>query len=209
MKTNAEIRNEQTVFCGRKPDFLFIGDSITMHWDLELYLNPMMYKVNRGQGGDTTEMILARAKRDVFQLEPKCIIYMAGTNDLLTTVPDLWWREDGRDKVEVLNKIIDNIDAFIKQNQSAKLYICSVLPANLCIPYCMFGYDDLVAEVNEKIKALCGQYEILYIDYYSHVLDQNGKNIIDNLTHDGVHPNGKGYAVLADVLMSHIPELKT
>ena len=65
-----DLLNSQVLYSKKRPDILFIGDSVTNWWDLNLYFGDLGYVLNRGIGGDTTEYILKRSDADVFQLEP-------------------------------------------------------------------------------------------------------------------------------------------
>ena len=82
-RTLFDILNEQIIYRRREVDFVFLGDSIFQHWDLDLWFSPDKYKVNRGIGGDMSRYMLLRSEADVFQLHPHRAIVMAGTNDLL------------------------------------------------------------------------------------------------------------------------------
>lgn len=103
LRTTFDIQNEQLVSENKNVDFVFIGDSITCYWQLNLYFSELGFIINRGIGGDSTEYILKRSDADVFQLKPKNVVYLAGINDLLTTAPDLWWRKKGADKQTVIS----------------------------------------------------------------------------------------------------------
>lgn len=44
-----DIKNHSLIYTDQKPDFLFIGDSITHYWELNAYFNlPGQLIVNRG-----------------------------------------------------------------------------------------------------------------------------------------------------------------
>ena len=130
-----DLLNSQVLYAEKRPDILFIGDSITNWWDLNLYFGDMGYVVNRGIGGDVTEHILKRSDADVFQLEPKTVVYMAGINALIGTCPDVWWKEPGADRETVKKNIVANTEAFIKKCDGIERYIWSILPVDRCLPY--------------------------------------------------------------------------
>ncbi len=201
-----DILNEQVLSSGKSVDYLFVGDSITQHWNLSLFFDDLGQIQNRGIGSDVTKIILARSDADVFQLKPKNVVYLAGINDLITTCPDLWKRTDGADKDEVIDDIEKNIEGFIIKcnNNNVKAYICSVLPTDFCVPYNSFGLEDMIIVVNDKIKALCEKYNVSYVDYYSHLCAEDMKKINCQYTHDGVHPNFEAYSIMANVLKAAI-----
>ena len=62
-------------------DIDFVGDSITEGYDINRYYKN--YRVaNRGISGDTTDMLLTRTEVSAFDLEPKVINLLIGTNNL-------------------------------------------------------------------------------------------------------------------------------
>ena len=205
-RTHFDILNEQILMSGKEIDYLFIGDSITMHWNTNMFFSDLGHIENRGVGGDVTDIILKRSDADVFQLKPKNTVYLAGINDLLTTCPDLWWKTNGADKDEVIKNIEKNIEEFIVKckNNNIKAYICSVIPTDFCTPYNTFGLADMVVVVNSLIKALCEKHNVVYVDYYSSLCQEDKMTVIDGYTYDGVHPKFKGYEVMAKVLREAI-----
>ena len=199
-----DILNEQLLSHNQKADIVFIGDSITEYWDLQLFFSEKGFIVNRGIGGDTTEYILKRSDADVFQLRPKKIVYLAGINDLLTISPDLWWRIPGADKDEVILNIEGNIEKFLRKCMKTEIFLCSVLPTDFCAPYNCFGIEKIIPVVNGKIRELCQKYNAHYVDYYGVLQDENALKIRAGLTFDGVHPNYQGYRIMSAILKKMI-----
>lgn len=199
-----DLQNEQLLFKKKKADFLFIGDSITWMWDLNLYFGGSSFLVNRGIGGDTSYYCLKRFEADCLQLNPDVVIYMIGINDILTTAPDLWWRKDGADKQTVADNLLKNIEAVMEKCKGRKLYQCSILPTDLCRPFDKDGMNQMVIDANEGIKKLCKKHGVPFIDYHSALCRGDKKTMRDGLTHDGVHPNGACYEIMANILKSVI-----
>jgi lysophospholipase L1-like esterase len=52
-----------------------------------------------------------------------------------------------------------------------------------------------IAEMNTWIKAYAAKHGLVYLDYYSPMVDGNG-GMKREFTADGVHPNPEGYAVM-------------
>ena len=202
-----DFKNDQLFFEGLVPDYIFIGDSITQYWDLYLYFNREKLIINRGIGGDITENILRRSDADLFQFSPKNAVFMAGINDILSTAPDLWWRKPGADKETVMKGIFSNIEAFAAKCTSQKLYICSVLPTDICPPYDKDGINEMVLCENEFLKTLCKRCGTRYVDYHSAFCRDDKKTMKDGLSYDGIHPNPNGYRIMADILKEETKEL--
>ena len=200
-----DIRNEQFLNSGQKADVVFFGDSITQHWDLEVYFNRSTLKINRGIGSDTTVFAAKRFEADVLQLEPSYIIILLGINDLLQAAPDLWNKQQGRDVEEILEDIEKNFRDMLSKCREEKVYVCSVLPQSLCQPYDREFFDKYIKKTNEILKKLAEEYGCVYIDYYSK-MEKDGL-LPEDITPDGVHPNAKGYKIMANVLKERISVL--
>ena len=71
-----DIKNHTLCYTNQRPDFLFIGDSITEYWELNAYFrNSDQLIINRGIAGDTTKYLKKRFYVDAVQLKPKyCIL---------------------------------------------------------------------------------------------------------------------------------------
>lgn len=209
-RTLFDILNEQIIYRRREVDFVFLGDSLFQHWDLDLWFSPDKYKVNRGIGGDMSRYMLLRSEADVFQLHPHRAIVMAGTNDLLTTAPDLWWRKPGADEDKVISELLGNLEALLErasEHPETAVSLCSVLPADLRQPFDKYRFAELVLRANRGIRELCERKGTQYIDFHSALTADDGLLMRDGITHDGVHPCGEGYAAMAHVLTKALPEL--
>ena len=201
-RTEFDILNEQYLTSDKKADVVFFGDSITQHWDLNLYFNPNVLKMNRGIGGDNTVHAAMRFDADVLQLDAEIIVMLLGINDLLTTAPDLWWRRPGANPNIVMQKIEESFRDMLNKCKDKKVYICSLLPQNIAPPYDKEGFKRLILKTNKILKDICKEYGAEYVDYYS-VL-QKDDLLPDELSHDGIHPNGKCYKIMADILKEKI-----
>ena len=193
-----DIRNHQLISSGRNADVVFFGDSITQHWELDLYFNPSLLKINRGIGSDSTRYAAKRFDADVLQLEPKVVVILLGINDLIRVSPNFWYRRPGANPDSVIEEIETNFRDMLKKCTGREVYICSVLPQTLCEPHDRVLYDKLIVRTNVILKNLCDEFGATYVDYYSAMCVDGG--LPDELTDDGVHPNGNGYAIMAKVL---------
>lgn len=167
---------------------VFMGNSITESWSAH---HPEFFKnkpyINRGIGGQTTPQMLIRFKQDVVDLKPKVVVICAGTNDIA-----------GNTGPSSLQMIVDNISAMaeIALANNIKVVIASVHPA--------FDYqwkpglkpNEKIPVLNKLLKAYSKQNNIVYLDYFSAMVDdKNG--LRSELGPDGVHPNKKGYQIMA------------
>ena len=63
---------------------------------------------------------------------------------------------------------------------------------------------QLVIDLNEKLKAYANENNLIYVDYYTAMVDQKG-GLKTHLGYDTVHPNSEGYTVMENVLSNHLP----
>lgn len=177
-----------------KGGIVFVGDSLTQEYNVQDYF-PNQNVYNRGIGGDTTEGLLTRLKVSVYDLEPKAVFLLIGTNDLalLETTN---------------NKVIDNIqkivDTIYKELPKTKIYIQSLYPINPYLDKNTVGKrtNKDIEYINEKLKNM---KQITFIPMYDKlVLDGvlNAKYSVE-----GLHINATGYALITEVLKPYIEKL--
>jgi len=197
-----DFANEQLLYLQKRPDFLFIGDSITQLWDLNAYFGSGKFIVNRGVGGDTSEYVLKRFEADVIQLHPEMVILMIGANDISATHNDPWWRSKGVDKETVISNLQNNIKSMVEKCKAKEIGIalCSIIPSDIAPPYEKEIRWELTQKLNGYIKQLCNGNNLIYIDYHTHLCQPDGKTLIFDYSPDGIHPNAKGYDVMVGEL---------
>ncbi|MCX6252077.1 MAG: SGNH/GDSL hydrolase family protein [Bacteroidetes bacterium] len=167
---------------------VFMGNSITEVWS-EKY--PAFFAgrpyVNRGISGQTTPQMLLRFRADVINLKPKVVVILAGTNDIAGNT--------GPSTLEMIAGNIFSMAELAKTN-GITVILCSLLP--------VFDYPwkpglrppKKIATLNEMIKKYADGHGIIYLDFYSSMVDQR-KGLKSAYTTDGVHPNEAGYKVMA------------
>lgn len=167
---------------------VFMGNSITQGWSdfvPEFFANKPY--IERGISGQTTPQMLLRFRQDVINLKPKVVVILAGTNDIA-----------GNTGPMTLEMILDNLISMSELAiiNNIKVILSSVIPA--------FDYpwspglnpNEKIPALNKLIKTYAAENDIYYLDYFSAMSDsKNG--LISEFTYDGVHPNKKGYEVMA------------
>lgn len=169
---------------------VFLGDSITDRWRLAQSFPDKPY-VNRGIGGQTVRQMLVRMFPDVIDLKPAAMILLAGTNDIE--------RNSGP---ATLAQIAGNVQAIteLAQGHGIKVILCSVLPVNDYTQRKQIGKRPPadILKLNEWLKGYAARVKAVYADYYSAVVDDKGF-LRDGISGDGLHPNPKGYEIMAPV----------
>jgi lysophospholipase L1-like esterase len=177
---------------------VFMGNSITDGWirSFPEYFSDNGY-VDRGISGQTTPQMLVRFRADVINLKPVIVTILAGTNDIA-----------GNTGPSTLEMITDNIFSMaeLAKSNGIKVILCSVLPAYDYPWKPGLNPADKIVKLNEMIKKYADSHEILYLDYYSSMVDSR-KGMKAEYSEDGVHPNKAGYKVMMDLCSKAIKQV--
>ena len=180
-----------------RPRVVFLGDSITDLWRLNEYYTESDF-INRGISGQITGQMLGRMKADVIDLHPAAVVILAGTNDLVRQIP--------------LTVIENNylMIADLATLYKIKVVFASVTPVSDYHKNVNPAYENttdrppiFISALNEWIQKLCEQRDYAYLNYFSAMVDASGQMQSD-LSDDGLHPNAKGYRVMAPLALSAI-----
>ena len=130
-------------------------------------------------------------------LNLSCTPILAGTNDIA-----------GNTGPSTLGMIADNIFSMaeLAKSNGIRVILCSVLP--------VYDYPwkpglnpaDKIVELNEMLKNYADSHEMLYLDYYSSMVDKR-KGMKAEYSEDGVHPNKVGYKVMMNLCTQAIKKL--
>jgi lysophospholipase L1-like esterase len=169
---------------------VFYGDSITDAWKLAESFPAKPY-VNRGIGGQTTPQMLVRLFPDVINLKPAAMILLAGTNDIA--------RNTGP---TTQTMIAQNVQAMteLAQLHGIKVILCSVLPVSdyTARPKTIQRPPADIIKLNTWLKEYAAKSGAIYADYYAVFVDEKGW-LKDGFSGDGLHPNAKGYELMAPI----------
>ena len=174
---------------------VFMGDSITDGLKLLQYFPGNPY-VNRGISGQTTSQMLVRMYPDVIALQPAAMVVLAGTNDIA--------RNTGP---QTLEQITDNFQAMteLAQLHGIKVILCSVLPVSDYTqrPQTATRPPADILKLNAWLKDYADRKGATYVDYFSAAADEKGF-LKDGTSGDGLHPNAKGYEIMAPLVEAAI-----
>jgi lysophospholipase L1-like esterase len=176
---------------------VFMGDSITDLWAQPQFggFFPGKPYIDRGISGQTTPQMLIRFRPDVIALQPKVVVILAGTNDLA-----------GNTGPMTIGQIEDNLGSMSELAHANKIHVvlASILPVS------NYGHDrngnpidmrikrqpEKILELNAWIKKYAADHDYVYLDYFSATVDEHGL-LKAEISDDGLHPNAKGYAIMA------------
>jgi acyl-CoA thioesterase-1 len=127
--------------------------------------------VNAGQSGDTTGAALVRLERDVLALNPRIVVVLLGGNDYLRRIPT-------KETFANLDSIVDQI-----REHGAAVVVVGVAVGLMTDPY-RAEYEALAERrsaglVPDILDGIIGHADLMS---------------------DSIHPNGRGYAMIADRL---------
>lgn len=196
-KENSEVKppekNENRV--------VFLGDSITDFWKLAEYFPNQPY-INRGISEQTTPQMLLRMQPDVVAHKPKVLVLLAGTNDIAGNT--------GTVTLEFIEGNIRSITEIAHAN-GINVVLASVLPISDYnknakgeqIVQSIRRPPAQISALNKWIKDYCDQKGLVYLDYFSAMVDDKGFLKAD-LANDGLHPNEKGYQIMQKLVADAI-----
>jgi lysophospholipase L1-like esterase len=183
-----------------KPRVVFFGDSITDFWRLNEYFPDSGY-VNRGIAGQTTGQMLQRIKDDVIDLHPEAVLILAGTNDLARGTP--------------VAAITDNyqIMADLAVFNKIKVVFGALTPVSDYHKDRDSSYERTpqrpatsILALNEWLQKFCMQKGYGFVDYHAATVDSAGQ-FKEDLSDDGLHPNAKGYRLMAPLASAALDKL--
>lgn len=183
---NAQPNNGQRV--------VFLGNSITDFWPTN---HPDFFSshgfIGRGISGQTSYQFLSRFRSDVIELHPRVVVINAATNDIAENT-----------HVYDENKTFGNIVSMVElaRANGIDVVLTTTLPAG------SFGWNqaitdgpEKIASLNKRIAAYASEHGIPFVDYYSHMLAEDGRSMDARYTNDGVHPTGPGYEVMEKLIL--------
>ncbi|MCE5185429.1 MAG: GDSL-type esterase/lipase family protein [Planctomycetaceae bacterium] len=176
----------------RKPDLIFVGDSITRRWEDtgkdvwdEYYAR--RNAINMGWGGDRTQNVLWRLQNgEIEKISPKLAIVMIGTNN-------------SNDQDNAAEEIADGIKAICAELRTklpkTKILLIAIFPR---------GEDPSPQrEKNARASALASQIAdgktIFYLDITDKFLLPDG-TLPKEIFPDFLHPDEKGYVIWAQAM---------
>ena len=167
---------------------VFMGNSITQNWETTLpeFFEGKSY-INRGISGQTTPQMLIRFRPDVIDLKPKVVIILAGINDIAENT--------GPSTVKMISDNIISMAELAKVN-GIDVIISSILPAKDISWRTRVNPQSKISGVNKIIEQYAKENGIIYLDYYSSMVDKNN-GLKTNYGSDSVHPNKKGYKIMS------------
>lgn len=159
-------------------DIVFLGDSITEGYPLDKSFRDWKF-ADRGISGDYTDGVIDRLEFCVYDLNPKVVYLMIGTNNLSSCTSNYEFILKG-----------------IKEHcPNTKVMVMSILPRA--------GDEamEMIRQNNIKIEKFAENYGYFYVNAFtSMTVNQENLMVNNALFQDGLHPNLDGYKVITDIV---------
>jgi lysophospholipase L1-like esterase len=184
---------------------VFMGDSITDFWQQPRFggfFQQGKPYIDRAISGQTTPQMLLRFRRDVIALAPKAVVILAGINDIAGNTGPM----TDEDIEGYLSSMAELATA-----HGIKVVLASIMPVSEYhvaaggVPQTTTRPMARVKAVNAWIKKYASEHGHTYLDYFSAMVDDKGLLRAD-LSEDDLHPNVKGYALMAPLAEAAIAQ---
>jgi lysophospholipase L1-like esterase len=188
-KSRYREANLALVRSGTQVRIVFLGDSLTEYWGLNSgkWFDQSGW-INRGIGGQTTSQLLLRERDDALELHPLAIVLEGGSNDMRLGFSP----EEIRDHLLTM--------AELARAHGLAVFITTMTPTCDCFrPLSGLRTVERIRRLNTLLVTMCKEHHWNVIDINSPLSDSEGLMKAE-LTVDGVHPNDRGYALLAPVV---------
>ena len=181
-----------------------MGDSITDAWQQPRFggFFPGKPYVDRGISGQTTPQMLLRFRRDVIDLKPKAVVILAGTNDIAGNTGPMT-NEDIQGNLASMSELA--------HANNIKVVFASITPVSAYhaaprgVPQTATRPMARIQAINDWMKSYAAANGDVYLDYFSAMVDETGV-MRTELTEDDLHPNAKGYAIMAPLAEAAIAQ---
>ncbi|MBQ8681853.1 MAG: hypothetical protein IJ509_02975 [Bacilli bacterium] len=193
-RNRLELLNKNNNCQLEKSNYLFLGDSITNRYEINKYFSDIPF-VNSGVEGNKTSDILADMQGRIYDYNPTKVFLLIGTNQL---------------EFESEDEIFEGIESIveeIKDNRPfATIYVESIYPVNSNINGpARKKSNEKIKNINNRIKEYSLNNNVIYIDVYSSLLDNDG-NLNKKYTIDGLHLSDDGYEKVSEILKKYVKE---
>lgn len=183
-----------------KGQVVFFGDSITeflqagdWYGDYAREKGKALY--NRGIGGDTSNRLFERTRKNVTCIDPCCVVILIGTNDL----------DFGFDGEFVKSNVEKTLYLIKADCPDCKIILQAIYPVSHSLKGCAGKrQNDEILKTNEKLRLLAEKYKVTYLDFTKLLSDKKGE-LKKEYTYDGLHLSPKGYEVTTAEIKKHLP----
>lgn len=169
---------------------LLLGDSITESFNTQKLLSEFKI-INKGISGNNSTHLLKRLDRDLLASNPDIVFILIGTNDIANGFSD----------EKILSNISSIIEITMTKLNGSKIFITSILPTRDNQP----RPNERIQGLNKQVQIIAKELNVNYLNLYSLFVDET-RQLIFNLTEDGLHLNNRAYFIWANILRKLLEE---
>ena len=146
--------------------------------------------------------MLVRFRPDVIDLRPRVVVILAGTNDVAGNT--------GPMSNEEIQGNLASMGQLAKAH-GIRVVMSSIQPVSNYhtaangVPQTVQRPMTRIRAINEWMKAHAAAEGHVYLDYFSAMVDDKGL-LREDLSTDDLHPNAKGYAIMAPLAEAAIKQ---
>lgn len=174
----------------KRPELVFIGDSITARWPPELLEEKFgQYRpMSLGIGGDWIQNVRWRIEQGVFeQVPPRVIVLMIGTNNLTA----------GFSSEDIAAGVAGLVEVLRAKAPTTKILIHGILPRGDSIEG---PVNEQARKANAAIAKLADRQHVFYLDVTPSLIETDGTFVAGVMRPDKLHVDAPGYVRWMDLL---------
>ncbi|MDR3219892.1 MAG: serine hydrolase [Dysgonamonadaceae bacterium] len=177
-------------------DVVFLGNSLTENGKWNEFF-PGQEIVNRGIRGDESLGIYDRLYQ-ILPGKPKKIFLQTGANDVSHDLP----------VDTIVERITYIIDKILRESPETQLYLQGSLPINESFGrYAkLTGKTAVFPQLSKRLGELAALKGIPFINLFPLFTKQGTSVLRKELTNDGLHLNGEGYAIWVKAISPYLPD---
>lgn len=143
--------------------------------------------------------------QDVVDLHPRTVVIEVGTNDLTGIFGEISMTEMQSNYQGIYE---------IASSNGIRIFFASILPVHEYSTTAKSRHvfalhpPGEIKTVNQWLRKFSSEHGLTFLDYYAAMVDERGF-LGSDLSDDGVHPNVRGYTVMAHVLNESLATSRT
>ena len=146
---------------------------------------------NRGIGADRTDSVLQRLD-EIVESHPRKILFLLGSNDLSSAVPE----------AQIVRHYRAILERIQKDCPTTQITVFAVLPVNPAFPEPPIYSNKEVHSLNTALSKLIAEFpQTRFVDLSPQLADKNGE-LQAGYSVDGLHLNLKGYLAIKNEIQA-------
>lgn len=142
--------------------------------------------------GNLTDHVIYRLE-EIISAKPVKVFLLIGINDVY----------QGYKTVQIISNIEKIMLEFLQKTPDTRLLVQSILPVNTQKLLIEKSINTQIYQINLRLKTLCENNKVTFIDLYPDFLNNNGE-MDEDFTYDGVHLSEAGYILWSELIQDYL-----